>query len=195
MRGGRRGGKALPMTGRSPVEPSSVAEDGSPRYLEGHRRNPLTTSPLGGRVLSASQLLWFAFLPPPGYGVLTTTGRRTGKRRRKCVRAVRHGDTVYVVSLNPRSAWMFNIVANPQVTVRIERREFAGRARLITDETERASAKTIYCPPRSRFERLEYRMHRRGSPTTARIRELHEQWFDVGIPVAIDLVRDGRASR
>lgn len=189
MRGGKRGGNTLPTNGS--VEPPSGAHDGRSGYLEGHRRNPLTTSRLGGRVLSASQLLWFAFLPPPGYGVLTTTGRTTGKRRSKCVRAVRHGDTVYVVSLNPRSAWMHNIGANPDVTVRIERRVFAGCARVITEEAERESAKDIYCPALGRFERLEYRMHRRGAPTPDRIRELHEQWFDVGIPVAIDLARDG----
>lgn len=28
-------------------------------YLEGHRRNPLTTTLLGGRILSALQLPWF----------------------------------------------------------------------------------------------------------------------------------------
>ena len=47
------------------------------RYLEGHRKNPLTTTDTGGRILSASQVPWFTLLPPDGFGVLTTTGRKT----------------------------------------------------------------------------------------------------------------------
>ena len=34
-----------------------------------------------GRILSASQLPYFQLRPPHDYGVLTTTGHKTGKRR------------------------------------------------------------------------------------------------------------------
>src|SRR5687767_14414739 len=102
------------------------------RYLEGHRRNPLTTTDTGGRILSAAQLPWFTLLPPHGFGVLTTIGRKTGKRRRKCVRAIRDGQRVYVVSLKGASgAWFRNLERNPAVTLRIRGGFFQGRAREI----------------------------------------------------------------
>src|ERR687895_1476960 len=66
-------------------------------YLKGEWGNPLTTKLAGGRILSALQLPYFMLLPARGYGVLTTTGRRTGKKRRKCIRAIRDGDKVYLV--------------------------------------------------------------------------------------------------
>ena len=68
--------------------------------------NPLTSSPLGGRLLSASQLPWFTALPPRNYGILTTTGRKTGKRRRRCIRAVRAGDLVYLVGFFAVCLWI-----------------------------------------------------------------------------------------
>ncbi|MFB9837455.1 hypothetical protein [Actinoallomurus acaciae] len=60
-------------------------------YLEGHRRNPLTTTLTGARFLNAFQVPWFRIAPPRGFGVLTTVGRKTGKTRRTCVRAIRDG--------------------------------------------------------------------------------------------------------
>ncbi len=43
--------------------------------------------------------------PPSGFGVITTTGRSTGKPRRKCIRTIRRGDKVYAVSIGvPRRA-------------------------------------------------------------------------------------------
>ena len=63
-------------------------------YVAERKRNPFLHSSTGGRVLSALMLPHFMLLPPKGFGVLTTTGRRTGKTRRKCVRAIRRGDRV-----------------------------------------------------------------------------------------------------
>jgi hypothetical protein len=48
--------------------------------------NPFMRSPTGGRVLSAMMLPLFILRPPSGFGVITTTGRRTGKTRRNCTR-------------------------------------------------------------------------------------------------------------
>lgn len=158
------------------------------RYLEGHRRNPLTTTPLGGRLLSASQLLWFTLRPPRGFGVLTTTGRRTGTRRRRCVRAVRHEDYVYLVSLRGvRAAWIHNIRADPRVQLRIGAGTFKGLAREIKDAKELHEAHDVYCGTINPFDRLEYRMHRDGEPTAERIRSLHDHWFSVGTPVLIEI--------
>lgn len=90
-------------------------------YLTGEWGNPLTTIPVGGRILSAMQLPWFTLMPPRGYGVLTTNGRKTGKKRRKCVRVIRTDDRVYLVSLRgPYGAWMRNIHAHPRVSLRVQ---------------------------------------------------------------------------
>ena len=159
-------------------------------YLEGHRKNPLTTTDLGGRILSASQLPWFIMLPPRGFGVLTTTGRKTGKTRRKCVRAIRDGDHVYLVSLKGRrGAWFRNLKATPEVKLRTRDGFLQGRAREIADASEREHAKNVYSEPVTRLDWIEYRMHRPDKPTEDRIRELHRKWFEDGSPVAIDIRR------
>lgn len=161
------------------------------RYLEGHRRNPLTTTAWGGRLLSRSQLLWFQMWPPRGFGVLTTRGRRSGKSRRLCVRAIRHGTRIHLVSLRgPHAAWMHNIRADPHVRIRIRGGTFRGVARPIADATDHDDAKAAYCQTVNPFDRLEYMMHRPGRPTPSRIRQLHEHWFAVGSPLTIDLAGD-----
>jgi deazaflavin-dependent oxidoreductase (nitroreductase family) len=157
-------------------------------YTQGEWGNPLTTKPTGGRILSALQQPFFTLRPPRGFGVLTTTGRKTGKKRRKCVRVIRSGDSVYLVSLRGRyGAWFRNINAQPSVTLRIQGGTFTGLAREITDPAECEVGKAAYCQTVNWFDRLEYRAHRRGRPTSERIRDLHTHWFSVGTPVVIDL--------
>lgn len=156
-------------------------------YLEGEWGNPFTTKPTGGRILSALQLPLFILLPPRGYGVLTTTGRKTGKRRRKCV-PIRDGEKVYLVSLPGRySSWFRNIQAQPQVKVRMRGGTFEGVAREITDPEEYEAGKAIYCASLNLFDRPMYRNHRRGRPTPERIRALLERWFTVCTPLVIEL--------
>src|SRR5205809_5262717 len=92
------------------------------------------------------QLPWFAALPPGGFGVLTTTGRRTGKTRRRCVRAIRRGDKAFLVSIGgERAAWLKNVRADPSVRLRIRGGRFGGVARDVRDEAEREEARTAYC--------------------------------------------------
>jgi deazaflavin-dependent oxidoreductase (nitroreductase family) len=157
-------------------------------YLEGERGNPLTTSPKGGRILSAMQMPFFQVLPPSGIAVLTTTGRKTGRKRRKCVRAIRRGNKVFVVSLRGRyGAWHMNLVASPCVELRMRGGRFRGIAREIRDPAEHAAAREAYCDTVTRFDRLEYLNHRKGWPTPEQIRALHTRWFSVGAPVVVDL--------
>jgi deazaflavin-dependent oxidoreductase (nitroreductase family) len=157
-------------------------------YLKGEWGNPLTTKLAGGRILSALQLPFFMLLPPRGFGVLTTTGRKTGKKRRKCVRGIRDGNKVYLVSLPGRySAWFRNIQAQPLVKLRIRGGTFEGMAREITDPEEYAAGKAIYRGTVNPFDRLEYLAHRTGRPTAERIRALHERWFNVCTPLVIEL--------
>jgi len=160
-----------------------------------HRR--LLRSGKHGRMLSALMLpqLWMA--TPAGYGVLTTTGRRTGKPRRKCVRVIHRGDRAYLVALrlpdiaivNPTAvqAWVLNIRADPHVRLRIRGGDIDGVAREITDADERARARALICDTVFRNDYGECALHLRGLPTRNKIRELHRYWFETGIPIAIDL--------
>src|SRR5918992_2988978 len=158
-----------------------AAEEQRRAYVRGEWGNPFTTIPTGGRILSAAQLPWFIFLPPRGFGVLTTTGRKTGKRRRKCVRAIRDGDKVFLVSLRgPYGAWFRNLRAQPRVRLRIRGGRFEGLAREVGSPQEFEEAKTVYCGTINPFDRLEHLMHRTGWPTRERIRALHEHWLTVG---------------
>ena len=69
-----------------------------------HRR--LLRSPRDGRILSALMLPLIAVRPPAGYAILTTTGRKSGKRRRKCIRAIRRSNKVFIVQLRPHALAM-----------------------------------------------------------------------------------------
>ncbi len=167
------------------------AEEQRDAYLKGEWGNPLTTKPTGGRILSALQLPYFMLLPPRGFGVLSTTGRKTGKRRRKCVRAIRDGDKVYLVSLRGRfGAWFRNLQAEPRVRLRLRGGTYDGVAREITNPAEYEAGKAVYCGTVNPFDRLEHRAHRRGRPTPERIRDLHTHWFTVGAPIVIDIRED-----
>jgi deazaflavin-dependent oxidoreductase (nitroreductase family) len=161
------------------------------------KRNPFTRSAQGGRLLSALMLPFFLVRPPACFGVLTTTGARTGKRRRKCVRVIRDGDRAYLVMLGPAllgrtgrgttSAWLWNIRANPDVELRIRGGRFAGVARELADGLEKERAGEAYCDRVTAFDYLECSFHLGGRPSRTRIGQLHRHWFDTGIPVAIDL--------
>jgi deazaflavin-dependent oxidoreductase (nitroreductase family) len=160
-----------------------------------HRR--LLRSGRDGRILSALMLPWLRWAPPAGYGVLTTIGRKTGKRRSKCVRAIRQGDCAYVVALRPPhlavanpdavNGWVWNIRANPAARLRIRGATFDGVAREITDTAERERARSLICDTVYAVDFAECTLHLRGLPTRMKVQELHRYWFDTGIPVVIDL--------
>jgi deazaflavin-dependent oxidoreductase (nitroreductase family) len=160
-----------------------------------HRR--LIRSARGGRVVSALMLPGVLVWPGSAYGVITTTGRKTGRARRKCIRAIRRGNRAYIVNLRPPevamarpstvAAWVWNIRSNPNVTLRIRGGTFAGVARELTDPDELAEARGAFCDAVSVFDYGECALHLRGLPTRAKIEELHRYWFDTGIPLVVDL--------
>jgi deazaflavin-dependent oxidoreductase (nitroreductase family) len=157
------------------------------RYVA-ERRHPFVRSLAGARALSALQLPWFTVLPPRGFGVITTTGRRTGRKRRKCIRAIRSGNRAYIVSIGGAyTAWLKNIRANPNVRLRIRGGRFAGIARELSETAETRQAMETYCETVNRFDYAECRLHRKGLPTRSKIKELHRSWFDGGIPLVIEL--------
>jgi deazaflavin-dependent oxidoreductase (nitroreductase family) len=162
------------------------------RYVAERRRNPLVQTHLGGRVLSASQLPWFTILPPRGFGVLTTTGRKTGKRRSRCVRAIRRDDRAYLVAIGGEfSGWLKNVRTNPEVRLRIRGGRFTGVARELRDAAEKEEAMSAYCETVIPFDYAECRVHRKGRPTRSKVVELHRTWFEGGIPLVVEL-RDVR---
>ena len=155
-------------------------------YVAERKRNPFINSRMGGRILSALQAPWFSLLPPHGFGVLTMTGRRTGKTRRKCVRAIRRGDRAYVVSIRS-THWLSNVRANPDVRLRIRSGTFAGVVREPRSTEELEEARAAYCKTVNRFDYAECRMWRPGRPTRDKIEELHRDWFEHGTPLVIEL--------
>jgi deazaflavin-dependent oxidoreductase (nitroreductase family) len=136
-------------------------------------------------------------LPQSGYGVLTTTGRKTGKERRKCIRMIRSGRKVYLVQLRPPevaltrpsavTAWVWNIRSNPDVRLRIRGGTFEGVARELVDASELAEAREAFCEQVNFSDYGECVLHLRGRPSRTKIKELHRHWFDTGIPLVVDL--------
>jgi deazaflavin-dependent oxidoreductase (nitroreductase family) len=158
--------------------------------VEPRKHNPLVNSPLGGRTLSAMQLPFFAIRPPSGYGVLTTTGRKSGKARRRCIRAIRDGEVAYVVAIKGEiTGWLKNARANPNVRLRVPGGTFDGVARELRDKGEIERGREAYIKNVDPFSYPEYTMWRRGRPTRSRIQQLHREWFDRGIPLVIELSR------
>ncbi|WP_084654220.1 nitroreductase/quinone reductase family protein [Nocardia altamirensis] len=150
-----------------------------------------------GGILSALMRPAFLVKTPKGYGILTTTGRKTGKPRPKCVRVIRRGDRAYLVQLLPphvamqrpgaRTGWLLNILANPNIRIRLSDGTFDGVAREITHSTELVIARTILCETVVPLDYGECAIHRRGRPTRAKIQHLHRYWFDTGHPIVIEL--------
>ncbi|TDH56165.1 nitroreductase family deazaflavin-dependent oxidoreductase [Mycobacterium eburneum] len=171
------------------VRDAAAAEIGRHRRLLRTRRD--------ARVLSGLMLPLLRWSPPAGFGVLTTTGRKTGKLRSKCVRVIRQGRRAYLVALRPPHvavtrpdavhAWVWNIRADPRVRLRIPGGMFDGVAYEITDTAELARARAAICDAVHATDYAECALHLRGLPTRTKIQELHRYWFDTGIPVAIQL--------
>jgi deazaflavin-dependent oxidoreductase (nitroreductase family) len=188
----------MSATQRNENDRAQVANvrDAAAEHASKHKR--LIRSARDGRLLSALMLPFFLVRPPSGFGVITTTGRKTGKARRKCIRVTRRGNMAYIVQLRPPelamtrpsavSAWVWNIRSNPNVTLRIRGGTFAGVARELKEPAELAAAREAFCETVNLFDYGECDVHLRGLPSRAKIKELHRYWFDTGIPLVVDLV-------
>ena len=89
--------------------------------------------------------VWAGLLP--GYVLIETQGRRTGKRRRTVVGMDIAGSTGWVVAEQGRHAgYVRNIEVNPNVRVRIGRRWHPARARLVLDDDPQARLHTFNRP-------------------------------------------------
>jgi deazaflavin-dependent oxidoreductase (nitroreductase family) len=173
----------------------AYVRDEANKHASKHAR--VIRSAKDGRILSAAMLPFFQVRPPSGYGVITTTGRRTGKTRRKCVRVIRRDDRAYLVQLRPptlamtrpssTAGWLWNIRANPSVRLRIRGGTFAGVARELEEPAELEQAREALCETVNLFDYGECDLHLRGLPTRAKIKELHRYWFDTGVPLVVEL--------
>jgi deazaflavin-dependent oxidoreductase (nitroreductase family) len=106
------------------------------------------------------------------YCYVTTTGRVTGRPHEIEIWFGVEGGTLYLLSGGgDKSDWVRNMRRRPQVTVRIRKHTFAGRARLVRDEAEDATARRLLAG--------KYQRWREG-------RKLSE-WARTALPVAIDL--------
>jgi deazaflavin-dependent oxidoreductase (nitroreductase family) len=187
-----------------PSDGATTRDDCAPaaRYSE-RAHNAFVRSARGGRVLSALMLPDFMLAAPAGFGVLTTTGRRTGKPRHKCIRAIRTGDEAYLVMLGPAltgdpeavSAWLWNIRANPNVTLRIRGGTFSGVAGELEQPPDKETAREAYCETVHAFDYAMCLFHRRGRPTRAKIQQMTRHWFDTGIPLVVDLLSTSTSKR
>lgn len=134
------------------------------------------------------QLPWFTVFPPAGFGVLTTTGRRTGKTRRRCVRAIRRGDKAYLVAIGGQhSLWLKNVRAHPEVHLRLRSGRVTGVAHEPRSPAELDEARAAFCDTVRPFDYLECRVHRTGRPTREKIVALHRTWFEGGAPLVVEL--------
>ncbi len=71
------------------------------------------------------------------YLYLTTTGRKTGLAREIEIWFVAHAGRFYILAEHfHRSQWVQNILADPQVRVRLSGREFAATARVLDEHTD-----------------------------------------------------------
>ena len=66
--------------------------------------------------------------------ILKTKGRKSGKEHTIWAKAVTYNDMVYFSRRNPNSDWLKNAIANPQVKVKFDGKEFSGIARLVEEE-------------------------------------------------------------
>jgi deazaflavin-dependent oxidoreductase (nitroreductase family) len=183
-----------PRTQATGMAPAGVREAAT---REASKHGRLIRSARDGRILSAMMLPFFLVRPPAGYGLLTTTGRRTGKRRRKCVRVIRRGDRAYLMMLRPpalaakrptaASAWVWNIRADPRVELRLPGATFTGVARELAEPDELALAREALCETVHLFDYGECDVHLRGLPSRAKIKQLHAYWFETGIPMVVEL--------
>src|SRR5687768_13024336 len=89
---------------------------------------------------------FFRVVPvPQGFALLTVTGRRSGKKRRRPIRALRDGNTLYGVAiLGDKSDWLRNLRANPRAKARLGIRMRNMTLREVTDPAERDKAEQFY---------------------------------------------------
>lgn len=152
--------------------------------------NPFVRSRWFHRLANVSGMwIFFRLLPVPrGFALLTVTGRRSGKRRRRPIRAIRDGATLYVVAiLGERSDWLRNVRANPRASVRLSTRTRPVTIREITEPSERQNAAELYVETVVPYDYFDVPIVDWTWPSASRIRRSHREWLERGTLVALAL--------
>lgn len=154
--------------------------------------NPFSESKTFHKIGHVTNTTPLRLLPTPrGYAIITTIGRKSGKKRTRAMRAVRDGQQVYGVALlGERTAWLANIRANPNVTIRLGTKTYAATARRVTDPDERARAANAYRPIAGWYDYFDYMNFVWSIPTRTKLLAAHDRWFETGTVVAFDLPDD-----
>ncbi|MBI3029980.1 MAG: nitroreductase family deazaflavin-dependent oxidoreductase [Candidatus Rokubacteria bacterium] len=88
----------------------------------------------------------------PEFLYLTTTGRRSGLLREIEIWFTRRRGRYYVISERRRgSRWVRNLLADPRVRVRVGRRRFTGRARVVDARAEPELSRTVQARSREKY--------------------------------------------
>ena len=78
------------------------------------------------------------------YCYVTTTGRKSGLPREIEIWFGINGNTLYLLSGGgDQSQWVKNLLANPNVTVRIAKHSFNGVARIVSEEKQETMARHL----------------------------------------------------
>ena len=102
---------------------------------------------------------------------LTTTGRHSGRPHTIEIWFALAGSTLYLLSGGrDRSDWVKNVLAHPEVQVKIKESSFTGQARVVSDQQEDALARKLV------FEKY-----------TPRDSDDLTDWARTSLPVAIDV--------
>jgi deazaflavin-dependent oxidoreductase (nitroreductase family) len=151
---------------------------------QGRIRNWFHTKP-GARFLNR-MTAWFKIRAPRGYGALTTRGRRSGRQRTACVRAVVSGRRAILVATGGRTCdWLPNIEAEPHVSLRLGGATLEGRGRpAAADETHDLAE--AFCRKVYLFDRVSFVVNQRGIFTASRIRSFHDRWCREGSIVVVE---------
>ncbi len=120
-------------------------------------------------------------------------GWKTGKKRSRCVRAVRDDSTVYLVAIKgaARPGWAKNALRTPEVRLRLTDGTETGSARELRPE-ERHRAHEVYCGKVYPFDYAAWLNWRPGRPNAERIKGLLREWFDGGTVIAVEVGSDRR---
>jgi deazaflavin-dependent oxidoreductase (nitroreductase family) len=151
--------------------------------------NPFAGSRGYARLSNLFMLPLFSLLPVPrGFALLTVTGRRSGRRRQRPVRAVRRDGTLYAVAmLGERSDWLRNVRNEPRVEVKVGGDQYRGLAREVSDSAEREAAIELYAREVFPADYSDYVGYHWGWPTRRKIEEAHQRWAAEGVIVAIEI--------
>jgi len=69
--------------------------------------------------------------------VITTIGRKTGKRHSIPIGYLRDGENIFALTGENVSNWFRNVLANGEATLEIKKEKFDVRGELVTEEAER----------------------------------------------------------